>query len=127
MLVLMPDMISRVSFCHPSTKSLKVPARFTLIAIKVLFPNANQSSALVSAASSSSKTSTSTTMESISRDMQWPITAAAIFSAAFARVHLSLNYPWPNRDRDGKTIAGHRNQRSSPQIQGCLSRVGTTI
>lgn len=56
-----------------------------------------------------------------------PITVATIFSDAFARVHQSLNYPWPNRDRDGKTIAGHRNQCSSPQIQGCLSRVGTAI
>ena len=123
----MPNKISRVSFCHPSTKSLKVPTRFKLIAIKLLFPNANQSSALVSAASSDSKTSTSTTMDSISRNMQWPVTTATIFSPAFARVHLSLNYPWPNRDRVDITAAGHRNQCSSPQIEGCFPRVGTAI
>lgn len=81
---------SRVYFCHPSTKSLKVPTRFKLIAIKLLFPNAKP---IISTSECSQLRLKTVQQYNHGQHLQghamarkWALT---IFSAAFARAHLS--------------------------------------
>lgn len=64
--------------------------------------------------------------------MQWPIKAVTTFSAASARVHLSLHYQGPVRRNEYTTAGGHRGQcfrcaHSSPWTRECLSWMGMAI